>query len=83
MCSDVDKRTAALFIFIKKYSPCRNTSSSDCMCFCIVDISQITFLACRMKVLYLRAEAILIADCELGTGLLPGLDHFLGLFRIV
>src|SRR5699024_2930879 len=75
MCSDIDQRTAALFGLVREYAPGRNRSSSDCMCFCEVNITQFSFLACTFQHLSVCTETVLITDRKFLAGFLPCIHH--------
>ena len=80
MCSDIDQRTAALFGLVREYAPGRNRSSSDCMCFCEVNITQFSFLACTFQHLSVCTETVLITDRKFLAGFLPCIHHLLCIF---
>ena len=80
MSSDIDQRTAALFGFVREYSPCRNSPSSDSVCFCEVDFSQFPFLTCTFQRLSVCTESVLVSDSEFLSGFLPCIHHLPGIF---
>ena len=50
MCADIDKRTAALLIFVKEYAPGRNGSSADCESSCVIDFTEVTVFTALLEI---------------------------------
>ena len=51
------------------------------MGFSVINLSQFSFFACRVKILHFCPETILISDRKLHSGFLPCFHHLLCLFR--
>ncbi|MNC83536.1 hypothetical protein D3C75_1375440 [compost metagenome] len=50
MGADIDQRTAALGLFVKKYAPGRNRTAADGLRFGIINLSKLVVLAYGMQI---------------------------------
>ena len=82
MRTDIDKRTAALSVFIKENAPCRNLSSSECGSLRIVDITKRAAFNLFLEIKSVRTVTALVADRELFARSLSGIKHLLCFSRI-
>ena len=83
MGADIDQRPAALLGLIREHAPGGYSTPAHGMGFAIVDVAQFPGLAGLLQVLDLGPETVLIADGKLLAGLLPCLQHGLGVVCIV
>ena len=81
--SDVDQGTAALQSLVREYTPGRNSSSSEGVCFCEIDIAKLTSFTGSMQSLGVVSQTVLIADGKFLAGFFPCVDHLLGIFGVV
>ena len=78
MGTDVDQRTAALFVFVQEYTPGGNGTTTDCGCLGIVDVTEGTCFCFCLQELGVASLTGLVADGQLLAVSLGGIQHLLG-----
>ena len=77
MGTDVDQRTAALFVFVQEHAPGRNGTTTDRGCLCVVNVAEGTGESFALEELGIVSLAALVSDGELFAVALCSVEHLL------